>query len=141
MGSVQATIDWRTATPEELDGHRCIITTVDGTIIDGYLKAIPPFTPEYQLTRFVLHDRDLCRTTAHPVPQPQTRHCNPPTTHPQPDRHPTNQTTNQRKESAMNNADITSLIHQALAADCQITITLTPKNYITDDQAETEDKQ
>jgi hypothetical protein len=39
----------------------------------------------------------------------------------------------------MNNADITSLIHQALAADCQIT--LTPKNYITDDQAETEDKQ
>lgn len=43
----------------------------------------------------------------------------------------------------MNNADITSLIHQALAADCQITITLTltPKNYITDDQAETEDKQ
>lgn len=60
MGSVQATIDWRTATPEELDGHRCIITTVDGTIIDGYLKAIPPFTPEYQLTRFVLHDRDLC---------------------------------------------------------------------------------
>lgn len=33
----------------------------------------------------------------------------------------------------MNNADITSLIHQALAADCQ--------NYITDDQAETEDKQ
>lgn len=49
MGSVQATIDWRTATPEELDGHRCIITTVDGTIIDGY-----------QLTRFVLHDRDLC---------------------------------------------------------------------------------
>lgn len=50
MGSVQATIDWRTATPEELDGHRCIITTVDGTIIDGYLKAIPPFTPEYQLT-------------------------------------------------------------------------------------------
>lgn len=38
----------------------------------------------------------------------------------------------------MNNADITSLIHQALAADCQITITLTPKNYITDDQAETE---
>ena len=29
MGSVQATIDWRTATPEELDGHRCIITTVD----------------------------------------------------------------------------------------------------------------
>lgn len=34
MGSVQATIDWRTATPEELDGHRCIITTVDGTIID-----------------------------------------------------------------------------------------------------------
>ena len=36
------------------------ITTVDGTIIDGYLKAIPPFTPEYQLTRFVLHDRDLC---------------------------------------------------------------------------------
>ena len=46
MGSVQATIDWRTATPEELDGHRCIITTVDGTIIDGYLKAIPPFTPE-----------------------------------------------------------------------------------------------
>lgn len=45
MGSVQATIDWRTATPEELDGHRCIITTVDGTIIDGYLKAIPPFTP------------------------------------------------------------------------------------------------
>lgn len=61
MGSVQATIDWRTATPEELDGHRCIITTVDGTIIDGYLKAIPPFTPEYQLTRFVLHDRDLCQ--------------------------------------------------------------------------------
>ena len=60
MGSVQATIDWRTATPEELDGHRCIITTVDGTLIDGYLKAIPPFTPEYQLTRFVLHDRDLC---------------------------------------------------------------------------------
>lgn len=41
----------------------------------------------------------------------------------------------------MKNADITSLIHQALAADCQITITLTPKNYITDDQAETEDKQ
>lgn len=44
----------------------------------------------------------------------------------------------------MNNADITSLIsliHQALAADGQITITLTPKNYITDDQAETEDKQ
>ena len=41
----------------------------------------------------------------------------------------------------MNNADITSLIHQALAADCQITITLTPKNYISDDQAETEDKQ
>ena len=60
MGSVQATIDWRTATPEALDGHRCIITTVDGTIIDGYLKAIPPFTPESQLTRFVLHDRDLC---------------------------------------------------------------------------------
>lgn len=142
MGSVQATIDWRTATPEELDGHRCIITTVDGTIIDGYLKAIPPFTPEYQLTRFVLHDRDLCLGQLRILSlNPQTRHGNPPTTHPQPDRHPTNQTTNQRKESAMNNADITSLIHQALAADCQITITLTPKNYITDDQAETEDKQ
>lgn len=142
MGSVQATIDWRTATPEELDGHRCIITTVDGTIIDGYLKAIPPFTPEYQLTRFVLHDRDLClgqlrilslnpkHGTA--ILQPHIRSL---TVTRQ------NQTTNQRKESAMNNADITSLIHQALAADCQITITLTPKNYITDDQAETEDKQ
>lgn len=142
MGSVQATIDWRTATPEELDGHRCIITTVDGTIIDGYLKAIPPFTPEYQLTRFVLHDRDLClgqlrilslnpkHGTA--ILQPHIRSLTVT---------PTNQTTNQRKESAMNNADITSLIHQALAADCQITITLTPKNYITDDQAETEDKQ
>ena len=139
MGSVQATIDWRTATPEELDGHRCIITTVDGTIIDGYLKAIPPFTPEYQLTRFVLHDRDLClgqlrilslnpkHGTA--ILQPHIRSLT------------VTRQTNQRKESAMNNADITSLIHQALAADCQITITLTPKNYITDDQAETEDKQ
>lgn len=28
----------------------------------------------------------------------------------------------------MNNADITSLIHQALAADCQITITLSCVN-------------
>ena len=139
MGSVQATIDWRTATPEELDGHRCIITTVDGTIIDGYLKAIPPFTPEYQLTRFVLHDRDLClgqlrilslnpkHGTA--ILQPHIRSLT------------VTRQTNQRKQSAMNNADITSLIHQALAADCQITITLTPKNYITDDQAETEDKQ
>lgn len=143
MGSVQATIDWRTATPEELDGHRCIITTVDGTIIDGYLKAIPPFTPEYQLTRFVLHDRDLClgqlrilslnpkHGTA--ILQPHIRSLTV--------TRQTKQPTNQRKESAMNNADITSLIHQALAADCQITITLTPKNYITDDQAETEDKQ
>ena len=41
----------------------------------------------------------------------------------------------------MNNADITSLIHPALAADCQSTISLTPMNYSTDDQAETEDKQ
>ena len=60
MGSVQAPIAWRTAPPEELAGHRCIITTVDGTIIDGYLKAIPPITPEYQHPRYVLHDRDLC---------------------------------------------------------------------------------
>lgn len=41
----------------------------------------------------------------------------------------------------MNNDGIISLIKTALAANCQITITLTPKNYITDDQAETEDKQ
>ncbi|UNL64744.1 hypothetical protein [Bifidobacterium longum] len=60
MGSVQATIDWRTAAPEELDGHRCIIRTADGTIIDGWLHAIPPFTPDYQTTRFTLDDTDLC---------------------------------------------------------------------------------
>ena len=60
MGSVQATIDWRTAAPEELDGHRCIIRTADGTIIDGWLHAIPPFTPDYQTARFTLDDTDLC---------------------------------------------------------------------------------
>lgn len=45
MGSVQATIDWRTATPEELDGHRCIITTVDGTIIADTSKPSRPSPP------------------------------------------------------------------------------------------------
>ena len=29
----------------------------------------------------------------------------------------------------MNNADITSLTRQALAADCQITLTITPKGF------------
>lgn len=62
MGSVQATIDWRTATPEELDGHRCIITTVDGTIIDGYLKAIPPFTPKHGTAILQPHIRSLTVT-------------------------------------------------------------------------------
>lgn len=56
---VQATIDWRTATPKELDGRRCIITTSSGTIIDGHLHAIKPFPPDCQAVRFVLDDTDL----------------------------------------------------------------------------------
>lgn len=56
---VQATIDWLTATPKELDGRRCIITTSSGTIIDGHLRAIQPFPPDYQTVRFMLDDADL----------------------------------------------------------------------------------
>ncbi|KFI90278.1 hypothetical protein [Bifidobacterium scardovii] len=41
----------------------------------------------------------------------------------------------------MNNTDITSLIQRALADGCQITITLTPRGYIADDQPETEGEQ
>ena len=56
---VHATIDWRTANPMDLDGRRCIITTTSGTIIDGYMRAIQPFPPDYQAIRFVLDDDEL----------------------------------------------------------------------------------
>lgn len=41
-GKVCETIDWHTASPQELDGARCILMTQTGTIIDGRLKASPP---------------------------------------------------------------------------------------------------
>ena len=49
-GKVCETIDWHTASPQELDGARCILMTQTGTIIDGRLKASPP-RDGYQATR------------------------------------------------------------------------------------------
>ncbi|WP_033496506.1 hypothetical protein [Bifidobacterium biavatii] len=57
-GIVQATIDWHTASPTQLDGRRCIITTTNGTIIDGHLKAHPPTNSTYATTRFTLDDTE-----------------------------------------------------------------------------------
>lgn len=56
---VQATIDWRTATPKELDGRRCIITTSSGTIIDGHLRAIRPSPTDRLAVRLMLDDTEL----------------------------------------------------------------------------------
>ncbi|KFI90279.1 hypothetical protein BSCA_1890 [Bifidobacterium scardovii] len=56
-GIVQETIDWRAATPEELDGCRCIIRTVDGTVIDGHLKA-QNGDERSQSIRFTLDDAE-----------------------------------------------------------------------------------
>lgn len=54
---VQETIDWRTATPKELDGRRCILMTSTGTIIDGRLKAHHPHDG-HQATRFTLDETE-----------------------------------------------------------------------------------
>lgn len=54
-GKVCETIDWHTASPQELDGARCILMTQTGTIIDGRLKASPP-RDGYQATRLTLDD-------------------------------------------------------------------------------------
>lgn len=57
-GIVEETVDWRTAAPEALDGCRCIVTTVSGTVIDGYLRAVPGM-PGSQSTRFTLADSEV----------------------------------------------------------------------------------
>lgn len=56
-GTVQETIDWHTASPQQLDGCSGILMTRTGTIIDGRLKASPPHDG-YQATRFTLDDTD-----------------------------------------------------------------------------------
>ena len=86
-GKVCETIDWHTASPQELDGARCILMTQTGTIIDGRLKASPP-RDGYQATRFTLDDTEqkpqkACGSSAS---APKHKHRDPPTPHQNPHR-------------------------------------------------------